>query len=125
MVLLFRTNINEASYKCSRNINANVRVFSNLEQDTKDKRTVQYSPMAHVIGGVYIGAKAARADFFLNAKYANKLKGKIRGQDVDETGPKKTDWFQKRPKVKVPIRTNYVQRRQFGWKRIKPEYDIN
>lgn len=81
--------------------------------------------MAHVIGGVYIGAKAARANFFLNAKYANEPKDNIRGQDVDETGPKKTNWFQKRPQVKVPVHKKYVQRRQFGWKRIKPEYDIN
>ena len=87
--------------------------------------TVHASLMAQVIGGTYIGAKATRADVFLNAKYANEPKYNIRGQDVDETGPTEKKWFEKRLKVKVPICKKYVQQRQFGWKRIKPEYDVS
>ena len=81
--------------------------------------------MAQFVGGAYIGATAVRQNFFSNAKYANEPKDQIRAQDEIETVPCKKRWYEKRPKIKLGIREKQMQRKQFRWKRIKPEYNVS
>ena len=85
--------------------------------------------MAQFVAGTYIGVAAVREDVYLNATQYNETKDNIRGLDEDETVPRKKgwfvgwrSWFTRRPKFKLKIRQKSRQRRQFRWKKIKPDY---
>ena len=68
--------------------------------------------MAHIIAGAYIGATVVRDNIDLRENHGNK----------GDCGKNVAMFFMKRIKRGIKLPMKYRGKRQFRWKKIKPDY---